>query len=87
MRKVKVRINYKDILVTIREAETLCSILDGATVVDNNWINGETIHYIRDEPYQLRMEFTEGTELYKTEEQVRMLLEAAAAAKEEEANA
>ena len=87
MRKVKVRINYKDVLVTIKEAEILSGILDGATVVDDTYLEGQHYHYIENEPYRLNMEFTRGDELYKTEDQIQEIRDRVRAKEEDKENA
>ena len=67
--RVLVELSYnKKVLIDVADLPKLMEILNGATIVDYNYVGDERIDYVKDEAYCLQLSDT-GNRLYKTEEQ------------------
>jgi hypothetical protein len=79
--RVVVKLSYNaHVLVDVEHLPALMGILQGATVVDSEYIEGEMVYYVKNDVYNISLEDT-GNRLYKTEEQVRQMQDDAEARK------
>lgn len=76
-RKVWVRFNWSDrVLLTLEDAKKVSDILDGASVVQSAYYDGELVYWLEDEGYVTQMDFADPKVIYKTQEAAKKLQDA-----------
>ena len=74
--RVLIKLNYnKKVLIDVKDLPKLMEILDGATLVEYNWVGEARVDYIMEVGFKLEFEDAPAV-LYKTEQQYRDMAEA-----------